>query len=147
MQNVIVRSAGRHRQPGGDWEEIEITTTGTLYEKESSLYLLYEEVLGDDGTEGSICKNRLKIRQDPLEVTIVKSGAVASCLTFSEHGRDVSDYATPYGNLNLDIETKFIHFEQIEEMPVKLEIHYTMQMNYGYVTESRIMIEARPNHF
>ena len=147
MQNVIVRSAGRHRQPGGDWEEIEITTTGTFYEKEASLYLLYEEVLGDDGKEESICKNRLKIRKDPLEVTIVKSGAVASCLTFSEHGRDVSDYATPYGNLNLDIETKHIHFEQTDDMPVKLDIHYTMQMNYGYISESMITIEARANHF
>ncbi|MGN0293201.1 MAG: DUF1934 domain-containing protein [Lachnospiraceae bacterium] len=139
-KEVLLTIKGRHKEKGADWESLEVMTTGTLYEKNNSLYLIYDEVMGDD--EADVSHNRIKIEQNPLMVTITKSGAVASVMSFSENSREKSSYETPFGSFTLEIDTREICFENREEY-LRLLIRYQLEMNYEHFSESDITIEAK----
>lgn len=140
-KDVLLTVKGRHKERGSDWEGLEVMTTGTLYDKNGSLYLTYDEVMGE--AENDVSHNRIKIEQDPLAVTMTKSGAVVSVMTFAENVREKSSYETPYGSFTLEIDTREICFENREDY-MKLQIRYHLEMNYEYLSESDICIEARP---
>lgn len=140
-KEVLLTVKGRHKERGADWEGLEVMTTGTLYEKNNSLYLIYDEVMGDD--ENDISHNRIKIEQDPLTVTMTKSGAVASVMSFAENSREKSSYETPFGSFTLEIDTREICFENREDY-MRLQIRYQLEMNYEHFSESDISIEAKP---
>lgn len=140
-KDVLLTVQGRHKERGADWESVEMMTTGTLYEKNDSLYLIYDEVMGEE--ESDVSHNRIKIEQDPLTVTMTKSGAVVSVMSFAENIREKSSYETPYGSFTLEIDTREIDFESREDY-LKLQIKYHLEMNYEYLSESEICIEAKP---
>lgn len=140
MKNVIVKVTGKHREKGGEWDGIEITTTGSLYDKNGSLFLLYDEVMGEE--EGDLSHTRIKIEQDPLGVTIHKNGAVTSVMSFSQGGREKSSYETPYGTFMMEICTKELTFRERED-GFLLSILYELEMNYEHLSESRITIEVK----
>ena len=140
-KDVLLTIKGRHKERGSDWEGLEVMTTGTLYDKNGSLYLIYDEVMGE--SESDVSHNRIRIEQDPLAVTMTKSGAVVSVMTFAENAREKSSYETPYGSFTLEIDTREICFENREDY-MKLQIRYHLEMNYEYLSESDIWIEARP---
>lgn len=140
-KDVLLTIKGRHKERGSDWESLEVMTTGTLYDKNGSLYLTYDEVMGE--AENDVSHNRIRIEQDPLAVTMTKSGAVVSVMTFAENVREKSSYETPYGSFTLEIDTREICFENREDY-MKLKIRYHLEMNYEYLSESDICIEARP---
>lgn len=140
-KDVVLTVKGRHKERGGDWEGLEVMTTGTLYEKNDSLYLIYDEVMGDEDSD--VSHNRIKIEQDPLAVTMTKSGAIVSVMSFGENTKEKSSYETPYGSFTLMIDTKKISFENKEDL-LKLQIQYELEMNYEHYSESDISIEAKP---
>lgn len=140
-KDVLLTVKGRHKERGADWEGIEVMTTGTLYDKNGSLYLIYDEVMGEE--ESDVSHNRIKIEQDPLAVTMTKSGAVVSVMSFAENTRENSRYETPFGSFNLEIDTREINFENREDY-LRLQIRYHLEMNYEYLSESDICIEAKP---
>lgn len=140
-KDVLLTVKGRHRERGDDWEGIEVMTTGTLYEKNNALYLVYDEIMGDEET--AVSHNRIKIERDPLVVTITKSGAVVSVMSFSESVREKSSYETPYGSFILEINTEKIQLDEREDYML-LQLWYHLEMNYEYLSESEISIEAKP---
>lgn len=140
MKNVIVKVTGKHREKGGEWDGIEITTTGSLYDKNGSLFLLYDEVMGEE--EGDVSHARIKIEQDPLAVTINKSGAVTSVMSFSKGGKEKSSYETPYGIFTMEITTKDLTFKERKD-GFLLSLLYELDMNYEHMSESRITIEVK----
>lgn len=139
-KDVLLTINGKHKERGADWDGVEVMTTGTLYEKDQALYLIYDEVMGE--REEDINHNRIKIEQDPLMVTITKSGAVASVMSFAKDVKEKSSYETPYGSLLMEIDTKEIHFEN-EDDRMYLRIRYDLEMNYEPLSESDISIEAK----
>lgn len=139
-KEVLLTINGKHRERGADWDGMEVMTTGTLYEKENALYLIYDEVMGEDTED--VSHNRIKIEQDPLTITMTKSGAVASIMSFAENIKEKSSYETPYGSLLMEIDTKEIQFENQEDR-VYLRIRYNLEMNYEPLSESDISIEAK----
>lgn len=139
-KDVVLNIKGRHKERGADWEGLEVMTTGTFYEKNDSLYLIYDEVMGEE--ENDVSHNRIKIEQEPLTVTMTKSGAVVSIMSFAENSREKSSYETPFGSFILEIDTREICFEKGEDY-MKLQIRYDLEMNYEYLSESDISIEAK----
>lgn len=140
MREVLLSVHGYHKEKEGDWEGIEVTTTGSLYDKNGSLFLLYDEVMGED--EADISHNRVKIERNPLQITITRNGAVATCMTFCEGYVEQSTYGTPYGNMVMEIRTKEIHFEEGEE-GFHINIIYDLVMDYDYASSSKIQIDGK----
>lgn len=141
-RDVLLTVVGRHREKKNEeWDSMEIRTTGTLMEKNEDLYLFYDEILGE--SQNDVSHNRIKIEQDPLLVTITKSGAVNSVMSFGENMDEKSDYATPFGSLKLGVFTKAIQFNNENEQ-LDLHIHYNLEVNYEPMYESEITIQANP---
>lgn len=97
---------------GRQWDEeknetvTEQSASGTLYERNGSLYILYDEKTEEGGT----VKNSIKLKGALLELT--KKGAVNTCMIF-EPGREyMTDYATPFGSLRLGILTDSVEMRE-----------------------------------
>ena len=71
------------------------------YEKNGSIYLLYEETPKD---LGAAVKNTLKLKSSVLELT--RRGAVNAHMIFEAGREHPSDYATPYGRLQISVRTQ-----------------------------------------
>ncbi|MDO5409903.1 MAG: DUF1934 domain-containing protein [Lachnospiraceae bacterium] len=140
-KDVLLTIKGRHKERGGDWEGLEVMTTGVQYEKNGSIYLVYDEIMGEEDSD--VSHNRIKIEQEPLTVTMTKSGAVVSVMSFGENIKENSNYETPFGSFTLGVDTREISFINNEE-ELRLQIRYSLEMNYEYLSESDICIEAKP---
>ena len=140
MREVLLTVHGCHKEKEGEWEGIEVTTTGSLYDKNNSLFLLYDEVMGED--EADISHNRVKIEQNPLQISITRTGAIANCMTFSEGYVEQSTFGTPFGNMVMEIRTKEVRFDQNEE-GFHIYIVYDLVMDYDYASSSKIQIDGK----
>lgn len=133
-KDVLIAIKGMQFKGAEDAEEIEVIQRGQYYQKNGAHYLLYEEPI-----EGSadIIKNRIKFRED--EVQVAKKGAVNTTLTFKKNEKNMTNYATPYGNLLIGIDTQAINLELTEK---KMDIHvdYALDINYEFLADCKISI-------
>ncbi len=108
-------------QTGVDGEHhiMDSQETGRLFEREGVLYVLYEE------TGDMPVKNLLKIEKEPVRVHLKKSGAVSWGITFEEGTKEISDYHTPYGILQMKAETECVVLEQTGQK-ISLQLAYTL---------------------
>ena len=141
-KQVLVNVVGSHKQRDGEWDEIEVTVNGILYEKNGTLFLVYDEVVSSDTSD--VTHNRIKIETDPMTVTVTKSGTIVNTLIFNESEMETSNYITPYGNMMLSIVTQMLSVDYNRTDGLKLEVDYRLDMNYEYLSESRLRIKAVP---
>lgn len=136
-KDVIVTICGLQNGPETDGEPIEMIVAGEYFYKNNKHYILYDEVM--EG-ESQITKNRIKVSNGQME--LVKSGAVNVHMTFEEHVKHVSNYATPYGTLAMGINTKQVVMKETEhELDIFAE--YAMEMNYEFVADCNISINVK----
>lgn len=136
-KDVIVTICGLQNGPETDGEPIEMIVAGEYFYKNNKHYILYDEVM--EG-ESQITKNRIKVSNGQME--LVKSGAVNVHMTFEEHVKHVSNYATPYGTLAMGIDTKQVVMKETEhELDIFAE--YAMEMNYEFVADCNISINVK----
>lgn len=136
-KDVIVTICGLQNGPETDGEPIEMIVAGEYFYKNKKHYILYDEVM--EG-ESQITKNRIKVSNGQME--LVKSGAVNVHMTFEEHVKHVSNYATPYGTLAMGIDTKQVVMKETEhELDIFAE--YAMEMNYEFVADCNISINVK----
>lgn len=135
-KDVLIAIRGMQFEGAEDPEAIEVIQKGQYYQRNGSHYLLYEEPV--EGT-GEVIQNRIKFRQDEVQVT--KKGAVNTMLTFKENEKNMTNYATPYGNLIMGIDTQKIDLLMNES---KMEIHvdYALDVNYEFVADCQITVCA-----
>lgn len=100
---------------GRQWDEeknetvTEQSTFGTFYDRNGSLYILYDERTED----GEIVKNTIKLKGTLLELT--KKGAVNTCMVFEPGREHMMDYATPFGSLRLGVLTDSVELQESGE--------------------------------
>lgn len=136
-KDVIVTICGLQNGPETDGEPIEMIVAGEYFYKNNKHYILYDEVM--EG-ESQITKNRIRVSNGQME--LVKSGAVNVHMTFEEHVKHVSNYATPYGTLAMGINTKQVVMKETEhELDIFAE--YAMEMNYEFVADCNISINVK----
>lgn len=85
----------------GDEDEIEVLTPGLFYTKDNSYYAEYDET-SISGMEGTT--TTLKINPDKF--SLIRSGSTNAEMDFDKKAKSISMYNTPYGTLELKIETK-----------------------------------------
>ena len=136
-KDVWISVRGMQFEGAEDAEKIEVIQKGQFYKRNGAGYLIYEEPV-----EGSsqIIKNMIKFRDN--EVSVSKKGAINTSLSFLKNEKSLTNYDTPYGSLMIGIETRQI---EIEESDGKLTLHidYALDVNYQFLTNCRIMVEAR----
>ena len=100
MKNVMLKIEGVQKSVDGEENFIELTTEGKLYEKEDTVYLVYEEteISGMDG-----CTTTVKLSRD--KISMKRYGAASSEMVFEKGKRHVADYKTPYGVFDMEVLT------------------------------------------
>jgi uncharacterized beta-barrel protein YwiB (DUF1934 family) len=85
----------------GDTEEIKVVTPGTFYAKDDAYYAEYAEteISGMEGTTTT-----MKIR--PNKFSLIRQGSTNAEMDFDKKEKSISMYTTPYGTLELKIETQ-----------------------------------------
>lgn len=135
-KDVLIAIKGMQFEGAEDPEEIEVIQRGQYYERNGSHYLLYDEPV-----EGSsdIIRNRIKFKEN--EVQVAKKGAVNTTLTFTKNEKNMTNYATPFGNLVVGIDTQRIALEMAEEK-MGIQVDYALDINYEFLADCKISIEV-----
>ena len=135
-KDVLIAIKGMQFEGAEDPEEIEVIQRGTYYERNGSHNLLYDEPV--EGTS-EIIRNRIKFREN--EVQVAKKGAVNTTLTFTKNEKNMTNYATPFGNLVVGIDTQRIALE-MSEQKMGIKVDYALDINYEFLADCKISIEV-----
>lgn len=112
-------------------------TVGDYYKRNGKHYLRYEEAMeGFEGTTSNL------IKFDGHMVDIMKKGVANVHMVFEEKQKNLTYYDTPFGNLLIGLSTNSIDFEE-EEDAIRLEIGYSLDINYEFVSDCRISISVK----
>ena len=129
---VCVKS--EQRDKAGERRRMETRSRGRLSEREGVLYVLYEENAGDR------IKNLLKIEKDPLRVSLKKSGGISWKIHFEAGKRDCSEYSTPYGTLEIGVQTERVTLHRDKEK-TSLQLLYALWIQGEKQADCRLEIE------
>lgn len=127
--HVLSEIRKEHEQ---DKDTIEMNTTGEQFLKGNTVYLRY----GEEHELGSV-KTTVKIA--PEEVMVMRSGAVTMKQRFIQGQKTVTDYATPFGKLQLGINTNSLIIDKTE-LEDRLVILYDLQIDENEKHVHKLMI-------
>lgn len=129
---------GRQRDPEGGETVTELSVDAECYERNGSLYILYQERSED----GALTKNMIKCKSHILELT--KKGSVNTCMTFEPGREHMTDYATPYGLLRLGILTDSVD-ARLEGDDMEITADYTLTESGRMISQCNISIKIHKN--
>lgn len=119
-------------------QALETIAPAEYYKKNDSHYVIYDEV-----TEGfqDITKNIIKFRGSQMEV--MKKGLINVHMIFEENKKNMTSYATPFGNILIGIDTDKIHIEEGQDQ-IQVNVSYSLEANYEHMADCRIEMNIRP---
>lgn len=136
-ENVEITISGLQWENEGDGVETAIRTRGQYYLRNGSHYMLFEEQHQDfDG----VCKTRIKIKNGQVELT--RQGLIRTQMLFEENQKHLTNYAMPFGDLELGIHTKKILLNE-QDHSMQIHVEYSLEVNGEYLAEQTIDIDIR----
>ena len=130
-KDVVISVRGLQVMDNESAEDIETVQQGEYFERNGSIFLLYDEYY---------VKNVMKIREN--EMTLTKRGIINVQMNFEAGKKNLTRYQTPYGVMMIGLDTSRVVCLQ-EEKSLAIEIDYTLEANYQYVSDSKIRIMVR----
>lgn len=107
------------------------------YQRGDSHYLLYEEQ--PEGFDQPL-KTRIKRKGDVLE--IIRRGKISNSMVFEAGKSYCTDYATPFGNLPLELVTRELQVAECEDASWKdLKVCYSLNCQGESMGEYELSIE------
>ena len=122
-KDVVISVRGLQVMDNESAEDIETVQQGEYYEG-------FDEPV----------KNVMKIRGN--EMTLTKRGIINVQMNFEAGKKNLTRYQTPYGVMMIGLDTSRVVCLQ-EEKSLAIEIDYTLEANYQYVSDSKIRIMVR----
>ena len=97
------------RQSEDDESSIEVVTPGEFYKKEDKFCVVYDEteISGMQGTTTTF-------NIFPEAFSLIREGTTTTKMDFKENGKSLALYNTPYGVLELEIQTKKLEINMNE---------------------------------
>lgn len=121
----------------GEVNEIKTCDKGNYYDKDNSIYILYEEDAGD----GSKVKSRIKLSGNQVELK--KQGSYTTQMIFDPEKRTRSTYSTPYGIMSFDIKTDEL-ITDVKSDAVSIMLKYALLSGTDTVSEHKLNIIIKP---
>ena len=134
-KEVLLAITGMQFDMSAEESNIQTITTAEYYNKNNSRYVIYEET---DEESGQKTRGRIKFREDLLEVD--KSGYINVHMLFEENKKSLTNYATPFGNILIGIDTKQITLTEQDEK-IQIDVEYALEANYEFLADCKINIE------
>ncbi|MEG1846948.1 MAG: DUF1934 domain-containing protein [Lachnospiraceae bacterium] len=137
-KEVLISICGLQFETGEDENRIETITAGDYYQKNNHHYVVFDEIM--DGTEKPT-RNILRFNGQELQIT--RHGVVNVHMIFEEKKKNLTTYTTPYGTIQIGIETDEIHLAE-EEKQLHLNVNYALEINYEHLADCTIDMDIRP---
>lgn len=104
-------------------EPISVTTPGEFYERNNCYYAVYKEteISGMKGTTTT-----LKIKPDKF--SMLRTGTTSTKMEFEKGKQTFSMYNTPYGTLELEINTKDLQIS-VDDSGGKVHVQYELSIS------------------
>lgn len=121
-KNALISVSSMQSKQEGD--TIEVVTPGNFYKKESCYYVVYDEtkISGMEGTTTTF-----KINSKDNKFSLIRVGTTTTKMEFEKSSGDVSLYNTPYGTLELKIDTKELKIN-IDDQGGNIFVNYNMSV-------------------
>jgi len=115
-------------------EAMEVINVGTYAIINGKEYVRYEEFY-----DGDTDKSLSTIKIDGNRVEVSKKGAITTQMSFELGQKTSTLYSTPYGNMNMVINTNELEIER-EESTISIRLVYSMELNYEKLSDCEISI-------
>lgn len=124
-------------QTGAEQSDVQQVTSGAEYfQRDGIQYLLYEE--SQEGTEEL---QKCRIRLSPGKMELTRRGQMSVRMIFEKNKKHMAEYQTPFGALELGIETREMELLE-EEGYMKIQVDYALEMNGTHLSDCRIEIQV-----
>ena len=117
--------------------EVETLTTAEYYKRNDSHYVIYEEIC--EGFEGTT-RSMLKFKEHSLDV--IRKGAVNVHMVFEENKKNMTSYATPFGDILIGIDARKVKVQEGEQIHV--DVDYALEINYEHFADCKISMNIQP---
>lgn len=136
-KEVLLTIAGLQLLDGEQETPVEVVTAGAYYHRNGKHYILYDEVI--EGCPGHI-HNTVKIGEESLEV--IKKGISNVHMVFEKNRKNLTCYATPFGNLTIGIMARQIQIEESDK-DIDVQVNYSLDVNEQYLAECSIQLNVK----
>lgn len=134
-REVLIRIRGLQKMEGSS-DDVEVITTGDYFLKNGRHYVIYDEVM--EGFEGNV-RNTIKISPETMDIR--KGGIVDAHMVFEQGKKNMTRYATPMGEMMVEVSTNRIGLEEDEDS-LKVEVDYSLDINYEHVSDCSIALDV-----
>ena len=134
---VLLTIAGLQLIDGDQEMPVEVVTAGNYYLRNGKHYILYDEVV--EGCSGHI-HNTVKIGEESLEV--IKKGISNVHMVFEKNKKNLTYYATPFGNLTVGIMAHRIQIEE-SDTDIDVQVSYSLDVNDEYLADCSIQMNVK----
>ena len=136
-KDVLVTVKGlQSMEDGSPPEEVEMVAKGEYY-KNGHHYIFYNETI-----EGFTEQNRNSIKISENSVEVKKKGLTNMQMIFEEQKKNISYYATPFGNLQMGIAATNIDIKE-QEKSLELCIDYALEINGEHAADCQIAVSVK----
>lgn len=127
------------KQIGNEDELVEIVTQGKFYKENNCYFAEYEEteLSGMEGTTTT-----LKIKED--QFSLIRMGTTNTKMKFKDKDYDISLYDTPYGTMELEIETNKLDIK-VDDGGGEVFIDYNLSFQGQQPINTLLKIDIKPN--
>ena len=136
-KDVLITIKGMHFDTSNMADDVEVIQPGQYYKRGDMHYLVYDEPL--EGSE-LVSRNMFKFNENSLSVT--KKGPVTASMLFEESSKNLTNYNTPFGSVVIGLDTHNIALQDNDDV-LRLDVSYSLDVNYEFLANCNISIEAR----
>lgn len=136
-KDVIISIKGMQKYEHADPDVIELITRGRLAQRGDNFTLTYQEseLTGLEGT-------RTTIQVEGEQVTLLREGGVNSQMVFQEGRRHMSMYNTPYGAIEIGINTSHL-MTDLHDRGGDIEIDYAIEVDHALAGRNIFQINVK----
>ena len=136
-KEVLLTIKGLQVSPEDESDTVEMLAPGEYYYRNDKHFVVYEEAI--DGKTETV-KNMVKLSKDCVEVT--KKGPARIHMIFEKNKKNISYYYTPFGNLQIGIDTQIIELDESDEN-IRAKVDYALEINSEHVANCHIVIDVK----
>ena len=140
MKEITLKITGKQKIKDVEEDQMEFVTDGRLYEKNNSIYIMYDEseVSGMKG-----CTTTIKMTENSIKMRRTGDLGMNTELYFETGKRFNSVYNTPYGPMGIEVLTNYVKndFDK-EACKGMIDVEYKISMDAVVESQNRLTIEV-----
>ena len=139
-KNALIRIVGKQKY-GIDSDKIEMTTVGTIEEKDDCFILRYDE---EQEPPMKPLRTKLTVTKDEQRVEMMRSGDHSSLLIIERSKRNLCNYGTDFGDILMGIYGKNID-HSFDGREGTFFFGYDIDINGALTSENEVKVTVRIN--